>query len=213
MSTTIMMPQQIDNAIKEMCGDAMAQVVAALADKYKFDVDEASRFLEIDALKIVRKRGPSSPKKDDKSVTKKTPSDKPKVKRGKTGYLLYADEVRAETKAELIALLKDDEKLKPQNVVCAIADKWKALEQSVRDEWNLKSKTPVTSDDEHEPVSDPEHEPVSVSDPEVENGETTTKKATKKATKKDTKKATKKETKKETENIEMESIDFGSDDE
>ena len=42
----------------------------------------------------------------------------------------------------------EDEKLKPQDVVKAIAARWKGEDQEVRDEWNAKAKTPVTSDDE-----------------------------------------------------------------
>jgi hypothetical protein len=57
---TIMMPQLIDQAIKEMCSDAMTQAVTALAEKYEFDADDANRFLDASSIKIVRKRGPSS---------------------------------------------------------------------------------------------------------------------------------------------------------
>jgi hypothetical protein len=148
MSATIMMPQQIDAAIKEMCSNAMGQAVAALAEKYGFDAEEANRFLATDDLKIVRKRGPPTSPKATKPTTKKDKEEKPKVKRGKTGYLLYADEVRAEVKSSLTAELGEDEKLKPQEIVKAIAVMWKAVDQEVRDEWNAKAKTPVTSDDE-----------------------------------------------------------------
>ena len=149
MSATIMMPTQIESAIRDMCTDAMSQAVAALAEKYGFDAEEANRFLAKSDVKIVHKRGPS-PKTDKES--KKEPkakvdkSDKPK--RGKTGYLLYADEVRAEVKAELEAELSEGEKLKPQDVVKGIAARWKAEDQAVRDEWNTRAKTPATSDDE-----------------------------------------------------------------
>ena len=148
MSATIMMPPQIDAAIKEMCGEATSQAVAALAEKYGFDAEEANRFLATDDLKIVRKRGPPTSPKATKPKTKKDKEDKPKVKRSKTGYLLYADEVRAEVKSSLTAELGEDEKLKPQEIVKAIAVMWKAVDQEVRDEWNAKAKTPVTSDDE-----------------------------------------------------------------
>ena len=150
MAATIMMPQQIELAIREMCSDAMSQAVAALADKYGFDLEEANRFLAEADVKIVRKRGPSpKPDKDSKKEAKKEAKSKTdKPKRGKTGYLLYADEVRAEVKAELLAELSEDEKLKPQDVVKAIAARWKAEDEDVRAEWNAKAKTPATSDDE-----------------------------------------------------------------
>ena len=153
MSATIMMPQQIDAAIREMCSDAMSQTVSALSEKYGFDAEEANRFLASDTLKIVRKRGPAVSPKTEKPKSsprggKKADGDKPKTKRGKTGYLLYADEVRPEVKGELTAALEDGEKLKPQDVVKAIAARWKAEDQEVRDEWNAKAKTPATSDDD-----------------------------------------------------------------
>ena len=146
------MPQSIDSAIKEMCGDAMAQAVTALADKYGFDAEEANRFLDTSGLKIVRKRGPApkeeKPTKPKAKSKKETGDDKPKTKRAKTGYLLYADEIRDEVKETLISELEEDEKLKPQEVVKAIAARWKAEDQDVRDEWNAKAKTPATSDED-----------------------------------------------------------------
>ena len=150
MAATIMMPQQIELAIREMCSDAMSQAVNVLAEKYGFDSEDANRFLASSDMKIVRKRGPSpktTPDEKTKSKGKKeTNPDKPK--RGKTGYLLYADEVRAEVKAELLAEIGEDEKLKPQDVVKAIAARWKAEDSEVKAEWNDKAKTPATSDDE-----------------------------------------------------------------
>ena len=151
-----MMPQAIDQSIREMCGDAMAQAVAALSDKYGFDADEATRFLELDELKVARKRGPSPKKSEEKPVskskkatkTKKEAEDKPKTKRAPTGYLLYSKEVREEVKQELTEALDEGEKLKPQDVVVAIAARWKEANQEVRDEWNTKAKTPETSDEE-----------------------------------------------------------------
>ena len=157
MSATIMMPQAFDQAVREMCGDAMAQAVASLAEKYDFDADEATRFLDLDEIKIARKRGPSPKKEETPSKSKskskkeaktKTDEDKPKTKRAPTGYLMYSKAVRDEVKTELTAALGEDDKLKPQEVVVAIAAKWKALEQEERDEWNTKAKTPVTSDEE-----------------------------------------------------------------
>ena len=149
---TIMMPQQLESAIREMCGDTMTQTVAALAEKYGFDIDEANRFLDSSGIKIVRKRGPS-PKNDKESKSspkakKETGSDNTKTKRGKTGYLLYADEMRAEIKKTLLAELEDDEKLKPQAVVVAIAAAWKEEQQEVRDQWNAKAKDLKDSSDD-----------------------------------------------------------------
>ena len=157
MSATIMMPQEFEQAIRSMCGDAVTQAISTLADKYGFDVDEASRLVNLDELKLVRKRGPS-PKKDasEKSVAKtkkatKSKADdpeKPKTKRGPTGYLLFASHVRPSIRAKMEAALGDGEKLKPQEVVKEIAVHWKALTEEERGEWNTKAKTPQTSDGE-----------------------------------------------------------------
>ena len=147
-----MMPNSFDEAVREMCGDAMAQAVAALAEKYNFDADEATRFLELDAIKIARKRGPVAKKAEEKpSKSKKatkTKKDEDKPKRAPTGYLLFSKEAREDVKTELSAVLGEDEKLKPQDVVSALAQRWKALDQAERDDWNSKAKTPVTSDEE-----------------------------------------------------------------
>ena len=142
MAATIMMPQQIELAIREMCSDAMSQAVAALADKYGFDLEEANRFLAEADVKIVRKRGPSpKPDKDSKKEAKKEAKSKTdKPKRGKTGYLLYADEVRAEVKAELLAELSEEDKLKPQDVVKAIAARWKDEDKEVQEEYKARAK-------------------------------------------------------------------------
>ena len=84
----------------------------------------------------------------------------------KSGYLLYADEVRAETNAELTETLKKGEKLKPQDVVFAIAAKWKAEEQEVRDKWNANSKTLHTNNEKIEFNPIVENEIESISDSE-----------------------------------------------
>ena len=153
-----MMPQQIDAAIRDMCADAMRPTVAALAEKYGFDPEEANRFLATDSLKIVRKRGPAPVVKDDKPKSKKTKKekdDKPKTKRAKTGYLLFADEVRDEVRTSLKSALADGEKLKPQDVVKAIAAKWKAVDQDVRDNFNAVAKLKAEADSDEEVIQDP----------------------------------------------------------
>ena len=181
-----MMPQQIDAAIREMCTDAMSQAVAALAEKYGFDPEEANRFLNAEAVKIVRKRGPATASKSESPKasprnTKKSSDDKPK--RGKTGYLLYADEVRAEVKAELMANIADGEKLKPQDVVKAIAARWKDEDDETRADWNARAKTPATSDDEAPPKEEVEVVEVPVAAPKEEKKAPKKKKEVKKPVK------------------------------
>ena len=143
MSATITMPAEFDQAIRVVALEAVNQAVAALAAKYGFDAEEATRELNLDELKLLRKRGPSP--KTEKSVAKKVAaSDKPK--RAKTGYLLFADSSRAEVRAELERSkdLEEGIKLKPQDVVRGIAARWKALEQSEREVWNSVAKSNVS---------------------------------------------------------------------
>lgn len=149
---TIMMPQALDTCIREMCSDAMTQATKLLAEKYGFDVEEANRFLESSELKIARKRGPvAATKKDSPKGKGKDKADKAdKPKRGKTGYLLYADEVRAEVRSALTSELKEGEKLKPQDVVRAIAAQWKEEDDEVKEAFKARAKTPQGSSDESE---------------------------------------------------------------
>lgn len=158
MSTTVMMPTQIESAIREMCTDAMTQAVSALAEKYGFDPDDANRFLAESDVKIVRKRGQSQKNEAGKSkaVSK---SDKPK--RGKTGYLLYAEHVRADVKSQMEAELEDGEKLKPQEVIKRIASHWKALDDDDKAKWQQDAKALSSGSDEESVVSEPNEEPVS----------------------------------------------------
>ena len=163
MSATIMMPTSIESAIKIMCEDAVTQAVASLAEKYGFEPETAMRELNLGELKLVRKRGPS-PKLDkadkaEKSKGKK--DDKPKVKRGPTGYLLYAADVRPSVKEELAEELEEGQKLKPQATVTEIARRWKALSDEERGEWNERAKSPATSDAESEAPSEAQSEPQS----------------------------------------------------
>lgn len=141
MATTVNMPNQFDATIRAMCEETMKLTVSALAAKYEFDLDEASRFMDATPLKIVRKRGPSTKSEEKKSVTKKKDQPKSKTKRGKTGYLLFGDDVRSVIREELSENLQDDEKLKPQDVVKEIAIRWKALDQDERDVWIALAKS------------------------------------------------------------------------
>jgi hypothetical protein len=133
MSATIMMPNAIEGAIKNMCEDAVTQAVTSLAEKHGFDCEEALRELNLGDLKLVRKRGPSPVEKSPRG--KKSGGDKPKVKRGPTGYLLYGADVRPAVKEELTEALEEGTKLKPQDVVTEIAKRWKALSEEEQAAW------------------------------------------------------------------------------
>lgn len=132
------MPAAIQGAIQSMCEDAIGQAITALSTKYGFDAEEAQRELNLGKIKISAST--------TKASQKKTPSDKPK--RGPTGYLVFSKEMRADVRAELESQLAEDEKLKPQQVVTALAARWKLLSDEEKEEWNSKAKAASTSDDE-----------------------------------------------------------------
>jgi len=138
MSQTIQMPPQFDQAIREVCGQAVNQAVVALAEKYGFDLEEAQRFLDLPSLKLVRKRGPSP--KQETADKKSKATGEPKAKRAPTGYLLFAGSQRSVTKETMLAELPEGEKLKPQAVVTELARQWKALDDEEREAWNEQAK-------------------------------------------------------------------------
>ena len=134
------MPSAIEESIRECCSDAVTQAVAALAAKYGFDAEEAHRELNLDEIKIMRKRGPLVKKSVSKKATKaKDEKDSSKPKRKITGYLMFSREMRPEVKAQLEGALEEGEKLKPQTTVAALAAAWKELEIDERTEWNKRA--------------------------------------------------------------------------
>ena len=141
MSVTITLPAEFDQAIRVVALDAVNQAVEALAAKYGFDADEATRELNLD-LKLQHKRGP----KTEKSVAKKAAaSDKPK--RAKTGYLMFQDDVRDEVRAELELELEEGTKLQSKTVIAAGAVLWQALEKEEKEAWNDLAKTMAAPDE------------------------------------------------------------------
>ena len=74
--------------------------------------------------------------------------EKPKTKRGPTGYLLYAADVRPAVKEELTQALDEGEKLKPQDVVTEIAKRWKALSEEEQALWVEQAKSDSGSSSE-----------------------------------------------------------------
>ena len=151
-----MMPSQIDTAIQEMCTDAMNQAVMVLSKKYGFDNDEAARLLSESGIRVVRKGSKSNKLEPSPSKTK-TKTDKPK--RGKTGYLLYADAMRAKVKADMESELDEGEKIKPQDVVKRIAAAWKEIGDEEKAKWQADAKALASSSDDDSVLSDKD-EPV-----------------------------------------------------
>jgi hypothetical protein len=190
MSTTIVMPTAIQGAIQTMCTDAVSQAVRVLSAKYEFDLKEAIATLDLDKIEI--KAGGKA------SSGKKATTDKPKTKRGTTGYLMFTSHSRSEVTAEMSKALADGEKLKPSQVVTELGARWRALSDQEKSEWNDKAKSKNADSSDQESLAQSSDDEASVTSvKEVE-------KETKKVEKKETKKVEKKETKKETKKVEKE---------
>ena len=87
------------------------------------------------------------------TLQQETPASAPEVRSAyidqvAVGYLLYGVEVRDEVKSSLIAELAEGEKLKPQDVIRAIAARWSEEDAETKEEWKAEAKTPETSDEE-----------------------------------------------------------------
>ena len=119
-----MMPNAMDLALKSMMEDAVTQAVSALSEKHGFDLEDALRDLNLNEIKLVRKRGPSA--KSEKKG-KKASADKPKSKRGTDGYKVFSKEVRAEVKSDLEKAAEEGVKVTPQQVQTELGSRWSAL--------------------------------------------------------------------------------------
>jgi hypothetical protein len=122
--------------MREMCRQAMSQTCEALAEKYGFDAEEAARSLDMDELKLTRKRGPS-PKADKPVKTKaKKEVDPEKPKRAKTGYLLFSAHERADARKALEEAAEAGEAVAAKAVVTELARMWSLAN---KDHWNAEA--------------------------------------------------------------------------
>jgi hypothetical protein len=142
------MPAITESSLKAAFTEyATTSLLPALAKKYGFDVEEEVRALNLDDLKVNKTTSKGG-------KTKKTEGEeKPKVKRGPTGYLMFTKDARPSVKVEMEAELEEGVKLKPQLVVTELAKRWKALSDEETAEWNEKAKaakTPPSSDGEEQ---------------------------------------------------------------
>tara|TARA_B110000037_G_C16936978_1_gene431057 strand:+ start:150 stop:566 length:417 start_codon:yes stop_codon:yes gene_type:complete len=131
------MTPTIENSIKEMIASAMEQQVVALAEKYKFDVEEARDHMKICDIKFVKGRA-VSPKKETKK-DKKTNNDTPKEKKAMTGYMLFSKEHREEVTEKAKSTLKEGEKYQASGTVKTLGAMWTALSKEEQVKWNEKA--------------------------------------------------------------------------
>jgi len=146
------LPQMLTAAIADITRQTMNSCAAALAEKYDFDPAAAMRFLESHEVKSVKGKKGSKSKVVDGGIQTSASGDsaKPKTKRGQTGYLMFAAEMRPLVKAEMTATLEEGAKLQPQAVVKELAARWRGLDEDGRGEWNTKAKTPPSSSSDNE---------------------------------------------------------------
>ena len=150
MATLTITMHTDEEVVRTACADTATQVVSALAAKYGFDVEEATREFNLADIKIQRKRG--APTKKPVKKKSKDEEGKPKAKRAPTGYLLYQASVRpevtAEMRDELLVACEESglkpAKLQPQDVVRRIAAQWKAEPQEIRDGFKAEAKEKKT---------------------------------------------------------------------
>lgn len=153
-----MMPNAMDLALKSMMEDAVTQAVSALSEKHGFDLEDALRDLNLNEIKLVRKRGPSA--KSEKKG-KKASANKPKTKRGTTGYQVFSNEVRAEVKSDLEKAAEEGVKVTPQQVQTELGSRWSALSDEEKAVYNTKA-TEINSEassDEDAPKEKAKKEP------------------------------------------------------
>ena len=160
--TTITMPNALNQALSEVAQQSAAAAVQALAAKYDFPAEEAMRHLQLEDVKFVKKRGPSpksqaekdaakaekatakkKEKKEKKSKSSDEEGEKPKKKK-KSGYLMFAAEVRPEVKEELTAELEEGKKLLGKDVIKEIAVRWNALSEEEKEVWKEQAEIVAT---------------------------------------------------------------------
>ena len=143
MSTKIMLPNTINTAYKKMCADFGATLVAKLAEKYNFDVQEATIYLEMDNIVFeneIMKNDSKKGSKKNKAVASNNDKPKVKVKRGLSGYNLFSIHMRPTIVAELTANLDNDAKPKSNIIMTALGEHWTALNDLDKALWNDKAK-------------------------------------------------------------------------
>jgi len=132
--------------------------VAALAEKYGFDGEEAHDLLG-EITSVVRKEVKPRKPKDSKEVKEESkPKGKGKAKatkgettivigepvedkpkKAKTGYLLFCDAARPSARSKLEAAAQEGEKVLAKHVVTLLAAAWKDLDEEDQTMWKERA--------------------------------------------------------------------------
>ena len=99
------------------------------------------------------------PKKETKKEKKETKekTDAPKKKRGVSGYLVFAKEMRETAKENLVK--GGNETAKPTEVLTEVAKMWRELDEEGKQEWNDKAKAVNSGSEDEEPKEEVEEKP------------------------------------------------------
>jgi len=102
--------------------------------------------LEAQLAEVMELVKPTKEKKEKKEKNEK--SEEPKKKRGVSGYLMFAKEMRPEAKQLLIDC--GNETPKPTEVLTLVAKQWRELGDEEKGEWNEKAKAINSGSDSEE---------------------------------------------------------------
>jgi len=151
--STIAINSSVEAAVFKMMTSNTEEIVAKLAAKYGFDLDEAIQLVA--PKEIIKKEVTPRKPKEPKDSKKSKDSKKDKPKKAKTGYLLFSDSIRAEVRSELESQAEDGVKVMAKEVVKGISIKWGELSEEDKAEWKaqadaLKSGSEDDDDEEDE---------------------------------------------------------------
>ena len=131
MSTTTieMLVARVETLEKQLA--LVLKVPVADVKKSKKSKDEVANDEEVVVVKTPKKakKSKDEPSSDDE--------DKPKKKRGPSGYILFSKENRGDAIAKLLV---GDEKPKNTEVMKQVAQMWQELDAEEKAEWNAKAK-------------------------------------------------------------------------
>ena len=150
----------VKKGVSDIMNEHISECTKSLSEKYSFNYEEAMEYLasirenknkketkkvdkevvevketkKVDKVKESKSKGK---KEDDKQETKE--EDKKERKKSTTGYLQFSSSNRVSVRSELESKLGEGEKVKPQEILKILGERWKELTEEERKEWNDKA--------------------------------------------------------------------------
>lgn len=144
----------VKKGVSDIMNEHISECTKSLSEKYDFNYEEAMAYLK----SIRENKGKKEDKKEDKKVDKKEDKKEAEVKESKskgkkeaavedkkerkkstTGYLQFSSSTRQSVRSELESKLEEGEKVKPQEILKILGERWKKLTEDERKEWNDKA--------------------------------------------------------------------------